>query len=1083
MVAALSKVNGKVEYTVDDQTQTAIFQKMIDKMKEDDGLTVQIENLTNGSSTSDPGIWYNWCVQFSYANKIADNQHGTKILAEDNYAGCLDLSQVFDGTYDLITDEDGDKVTIQFIEKNSYVDSRRQNIYRRMGQVYLEVYKEQENSGNGTDGAESDRVLVGGKWCTINYNSQDGFTLSFNISEFDNAKLSDAKKLSFEFMFYYDSGARGYTEPESADDGATGNEKQYYALYQMTNGPAGQYLNLKIPTWSKSIGANMYQIGSVEFAKAYQKYTVVSEANSTGMESKDRIEYLDFADRSDYTSRRNVSNYANNSVMSFVPLKTYKVEVQHYAIEQISPTLNQVDASSGLDDFTLEMQVGNYDLMHYPNDDGEDLYFYYLLYETKPAEDPSQEDELKLVGAMIGHDAEEDDKEEGAISLYRTVTADFTGLNQDQDYLVAIYFKDMRKDDPKTDGELFATVFNGTNESYKKDKLYTNGTVLKNIAKLLTGVDAGYWDKEETDEESGMTTTVRTFETKLTSAFSLVGVSNEMLASNPYEVSTLNGIMINTVTADFGFSGAYILEDGTSGKAITAEIEAASDLTKAGLSVCYTLERRPIADTTDDTWETVLYDSALYNETAKKGLLTSEYNADENKDDGTSATLVFAPLAKDESGNIVATSFDTLREVAEKYPVTKTDESADGGDGGENTGGGENPNPEEEPDNRKAEFESLTYYPLQNLTDTTKRYIVPGYSYRLRTVILKNNTLVSLDKNDITQRSKTSKIVKWTRYEYGDQVPLVIVRDIAKESNSFSCSITTRGNALNYNTWNLLENVYYVRLAVYDNEKENWTVLTDTKYYGTIYNSSIRDYPFKVGYGYKLSFQNLDASKNYRLQFYTLADTDYDNRLNVLSGTSEAVMVPFGGNLTDNDTNIFYIDSNTKMGTNRVSTLETNYIGYANATNSDSQKEWFNRQYTQVLSNNSDTISTLASGQPGTIGTWYKTQVNNATSLTLSFSDASNMGAASRVEYSLSYFPSDTKDTTDYPTISGTVYKNSTSVLDNGTTSGLGTLTVQNQSFNLTRKGTYYLGVRVTYPTSSGTSYVEKLDTIIFYVD
>jgi hypothetical protein len=1095
LVADIKKVEGIRELalgaTGEDikAKQDEIYQALIDAMKEDTGLTVTIDNLTDGANTADPGIWYNWCVQYCYANKISDDQHGTKILAEDNYAGYLDLEQIFNGyvDYDPI-DEDGDKISVVFQtgETNYNILS---NVYRRMGDVYLTVYK-QITEVDETTGKETTRQEeVGSKWCELKFSATNGFTMTFNISEFDNAKLSDAKTLLFEYTFYYDSGERGYIMPESTDENETGDiddgetppdagleeePEQYYALYRMTTGARGNYFNSKNNGWdSRTISSNMFRLTNVELTKEYQAYTIDSSANSTAV-NVGRREYLDFTS-SGYS-------YSNNQVVSFVPMKTYTKEMPSYDMDQIRPILNQIDSSSGLDEFSLEMQVGNYELMHYPVEDGNDVYFYYLLYEKMSDSEDSdavKDDDLKLVGAMIGQkgdtlsDEENEDEGEDAISLYRTVTANFTGLKQSTDYVVAIYYKDMRRTEKiDTDDNLFRTVFSGTGLTYQQDELYTNNTVLTRIATLLTGVNVGYWDKTETveDGEASSEITYRTFETKETSAFGLLGVANETIASNPYEVSTLNGIEIDSMTFQLGYAGRYLLDNGASGKTLEAQITAASDLTKGDLSVRYALERRAIADAgNNDAWETILYDTDLYNEVKGDGLLLTAKNFDEDKEGNNgAATNVFAPPAKDSDGNVIATSFDTLRKVADMYPKS-TEDTGSLGDGEQDT--------ETEEEKRKSSFESLTYYPLQNLTDTTKRYIVPGYTYRMRAVILKTSAgttdIVSLNKSDNTMRSKTSDMREWVKYEYGDQAKLIAVRNVARETNSFSCSITTRGNGYSYNTWNLLDQSYYVRIEEYNQTAGTWNILTDRKYYGTVYNESIRDHKFKAGYTYDLQFMYLDANKSYRLKFYALADTDYNNQINVVDLATRTV--PLGGN--DDTTPVFYVENNT--GKNNKDTLVSTFI----VSTSTASNDWLSRRAEEVLANNSDTIATLAEGQPGTIGTWYKTELNSTTSLTLRLSDASNAGTATRADYSLSFFPSDSSDTADYPTVSGTIYKSAGSVLDGGTTTGLGTLTISNQSFNLTRKGTYYLQVRATYPTTSGGTYVERLDTIVFYVD
>lgn len=83
-----------------------------------------------------------------------------------------------------------------------------------------------------------------------------------------------------------------------------------------------------------------------------------------------------------------------------------------------------------------------------------------------------------------------------------------------------------------------------------------------------------------------------------------------------------------------------------------------------------------------------------------------------------------------------------------------------------------------------------------------------------------------------------------------------------------------------------LDNYYYARLWKYENNQ--WVIQEDDKYYGTNSSSGGSKWnheKLRVGKTYTLEFTDLTPDTQYRIQFYGLMDSNYDNYLNIVGST------------------------------------------------------------------------------------------------------------------------------------------------------------------------------------------------------
>jgi hypothetical protein len=372
-----------------------------------------------------------------------------------------------------------------------------------------------------------------------------------------------------------------------------------------------------------------------------------------------------------------------------------------------------------------------------------------------------------------------------------------------------------------------------------------------------------------------------------------------------------------------------------------------------------------------------------------------------------------------------------------------------------------------------------------------------GYTYRALGLIFQKdsttgryNKLVSLStiKED---RYKLSSTQTWNSYTYSDSTPLLTVSSLSvsneadedgNDNHTLTCTVSKRNYTTNSS--NVLDGTYYIRLAKYNSAKGTWDIVTDPDCYGPY--SSTRDtkicnYAFSVGNTYTgLKFEHLDPDSQYRLQFYALADTDYDNYLNTADNDGTPLSER---NYSDTDFAIYTInkDSTGTTGTTLFNSggLYEQYLGITSSSGAskyitkdsktgvitDKLAECVNSSKVMICASTS--IKTLDSNVRTSLGTSQPSiDIETDKTLKLTFTNTSGLENIKTVEYELIY---NSEDGTHVDERSGLGYITKpeaadgviTSVMDNNKTSGTATLTITNNDWDYSywsryrSKGTY----------------------------
>jgi hypothetical protein len=398
---------------------------------------------------------------------------------------------------------------------------------------------------------------------------------------------------------------------------------------------------------------------------------------------------------------------------------------------------------------------------------------------------------------------------------------------------------------------------------------------------------------------------------------------------------------------------------------------------------------------------------------------------------------------------------------------------------------------------------SFTYYPGGAIRQ--------GYEYRMKALLFlkdastkKMKTLVSLDASNGNKRYKDASS-KWSQYSYSDNNTLFAVTNMSvsnegtdgADNHKLSVTVSRRS----YSTLTqagLVDGYYYIRLA----KKENgsWKVVSDPKYYGT----TIAGYPandYRICYkafpmtasSYTLTFENLDPESEYRLQFYGIADTDFDNYVNITdtSGTPLAANDTGGSSIfTSSNPGA----STESMANNNYSSIYNRYIGIVSYRAlsgygaSEHDTDFLSTEAYKVMLCASSSATTLKQGERTTLGTIGTINKDTDGKLTIQFNKTSGLGYITKCYAELLYDSDDGEITNLSSGIITITKSGNASIMDDGKTNGTVTLTIEDSTNDLLRwsshtEGTYSLILYFYDSDESNAQPVIKYDSndIMFY--
>ncbi len=1093
-----SSYYGMVYATVDSSTSsvltdetaraaaTAVLEDLVEAMR-DVELNTNEEVDSAGTTVTfsylyGNGVYYSWQAGYRLIDDYPSASMGLLPLAEHYYGGTADwtasgntlsaasvtssgTTTTYDYTIKTTVDEStNDTVTVALNTSNSsYPSTYLKNMYRIAG---VQITAEYDDNGTWTQIVERDengdpttepKVL----WSSLTRSSSaDPYSFTFNISDLDSTEnggdpqFSSGDSLRFTYTLYYDDGTR------DVDNMGTSSDADYYALKSVNLQSSGYayYMLLKsteatsTPTYRTYATNSLYEVDKLAFSYTAvqsnagtwyvtdmsQSYQVagapLNEELLSGLTDGyfTRTEDLNYGDDAQ-------TGYATGNVAEFCALQTITFTAET-EVSAIAPTLSSVEITAGLTQAQVDLTIGSYNLMEYP--DGEYLHLYYAVYEETVTTDSggNTSTTLTLVGVMIG--------EADQSSSIRTVLLE--GLENEKTYRLYIYYKDNRDGNAKTDTEIFGTTTPGT---------FVTGTDAEALAKCFTPTTNSVLDPTSNETVSGNGSSIQKImggtSHTVTSAYYDDDGNYVAAVMDYYETfTTLNGIVIGNPKFSLGSTSSYfdsVTAPTASGKKLTASATT-SYKQDENTEVYFVLERR--ASTSDD-WKTVLAPEDYYT-TAIKNAVTTEDEDAYCAQDGTISDVSMTHW--EYYGNDYSYTDLTANTAGTTYTASM----------------------------------SLTYYP--------DGVIQPGYYYRMKIMIFQfdengeNPALVSLYSSSSSQRY-TAITTEWKQYSYNSLNPLVKVTNTVRAQDSITVNIQGQSTYYTY-----LDRYYYLRLCKWDGTE--WVVLEDTdsaskSVYGAVtYGStSISDRCDKVAYlvgrTYSVSFQNLDYNTTYALRFYGLMDSDYDNYVNVAdsSGTPLAENDETYGTIFTEIADGDYYDSSksvTDPGA-RLSVLYKYYLGISSSdsasslvigdtyrdTNAATSVTW---DAEQVLLCQSSSITTLADGVTATIGDHYQSDPLSSTSVMLYFENASGLDTVDHIGYTITYFGTGSVDP-----ISGTIYKGSAaSPMDGGGTEGNVTLTITNNLLNLNLAGTWYIQLELY---DEDDERIEKPGTIEIDVD
>jgi hypothetical protein len=242
-----------------------------------------------------------------------------------------------------------------------------------------------------------------------------------------------------------------------------------------------------------------------------------------------------------------------------------------------------------------------------------------------------------------------------------------------------------------------------------------------------------------------------------------------------------------------------------------------------------------------------------------------------------------------------------------------------------------------------------------------------------------------------------------------------------------------------------------------------------------------------------VSFQGLEPDTRYRVQCYALADPDYNNKLNIKASDSGTLLA---GNMTSTDYALFGVDENG-INTNTSGTPANNvygknglyekYFGIENPTeasalvtsNSDKllYEAYSGYESSAILITESAAITTLASGELGTVGTVMSNDVSvniKDNALTIPFQDAYGLQNLVKCEYQLGKTDSAGNIVAR---VTGSVAKQEgqESIMMANATYGKVNLKLTDQNFALESGQNYYLKMVFYYEVEGRDPYKESV--------
>jgi hypothetical protein len=390
----------------------------------------------------------------------------------------------------------------------------------------------------------------------------------------------------------------------------------------------------------------------------------------------------------------------------------------------------------------------------------------------------------------------------------------------------------------------------------------------------------------------------------------------------------------------------------------------------------------------------------------------------------------------------------------------------------------------------------MTYYPAGP--------VQPGYRYRVKALLFESggnytyDSLVSIGMSgSYALNYAESSATYWNSYSYDSEGSLFGETNISVSNNKASKSdadnhtISMKISSI-YSSkatqYNLLDNYYYIRLA--KKVGNSWEIVSDPKYYGTTTVGYPSNTSMKICYkafaintkSFDLTFENLDPDTEYRVQFYGLADTDYDNYLDLSDG-STPFSVKGESVFTLGSQGKYPTESTSSTATNRYTQLYQTYLGisgYKSVTKYNTASDDFltKANYTKALIGYTSSATTLSKNTMVTLGSLGEIDANTDGQFVITFKNTSGLGHITKCTFEFIYESLD-GTTSDESTGEITIEKgNKESIMDSEKTSGDVSLTVKRDDIELMnwsryRKSGYY---KLTLTFWDGNEQVKKFD-------
>jgi hypothetical protein len=380
----------------------------------------------------------------------------------------------------------------------------------------------------------------------------------------------------------------------------------------------------------------------------------------------------------------------------------------------------------------------------------------------------------------------------------------------------------------------------------------------------------------------------------------------------------------------------------------------------------------------------------------------------------------------------------------------------------------------------RTSYDDITYDPVQNQIIGTESngnnkmvmsyyaggLITPGYYYRVSTRVyqietdkagnVRYNNVTSADTESSSQESNgtsyddyhlCSEAVKWNSWKWTESTQPSIMKSVL---------VYTELNALNvtfalydYNNTSIDGN-YFIRLAK-QNDQGEWEVLDS----GVTCEGLAGGYTgaLKMNQTYTgVRFTGLESERKYRLQFYAIMDTDFDNKVDLSSNikTDTPMLLDAKSTTEVLDTSTYYTNLSVNKRKDMTSRLTDKMSGtgiyatyYGTATPFTNSSAVALKDSNAMVAYSSE-MKTKASNYTSYAGLFSTFTVNSANpqQISVNYTGAYNTTEIAKIEYDITYSYTDDSGSTK------TVYYVQNSLLPNPTdgfsfssTKGRGTLT------------------------------------------